>query len=238
MGMFEKLLRIQKDLKCEKGQYNKFGKFNYRSCEDILEAVKPLCVREGVALIISDSIENIGGKNYLKATVALMNVEDDKAIVSANGYAREAETKAGMDDSQITGTASSYARKYALNALFAIDDTKDADSDETPQGASQKSSDPPKGKAVQDNAREQENPLTLKEAMQETIIIKDTEYRLGALREDQLDWIIKQAEANLSTDTNPENKRYYRRKKEAAQLIRREKYKSALEDEQGEIPFN
>ena len=120
--LHEKLVDIQQTLKAPKGQYNAFSKFNYRSCEDILEAVKPLL--NGCSLLISDEVINVGNSNYVKATVTLSS--GDEAI-SATAYAREAETQTGMQAAQITGSTSSYARKYALNGLFAIDDTKDAD---------------------------------------------------------------------------------------------------------------
>jgi C1A family cysteine protease len=123
--MNEKLIKIQSELKAPKNQRNNFGNYNYRSCEDILEAVKPLLKAQGLTITISDTVENIGNHNYVKATATISD-GTDKIEVSA--YAREAETKKGMDDSQITGSTSSYARKYALNGLFAIDDTKDADS--------------------------------------------------------------------------------------------------------------
>lgn len=122
-----KLLEIQHRLKAPKGQYNNFGKYKYRSCEDILEAVKPILYEVGCTLTLTDTIELIGDRYYIKAT-AWLKGEDTDEVVTA--YAREAETKTGMDASQITGTASSYARKYALNGLFCIDDTKDADTDE------------------------------------------------------------------------------------------------------------
>ena len=119
----EKLVQIQKTLKAPKGQLNRFGNFRYRSCEDILEAVKPLL--DGAQLIISDSIEVVeGGRVYVKATVT---ISDGAESVSVSAFAREAAIKKGMDDAQITGSASSYARKYALNGLFLIDDTKDVD---------------------------------------------------------------------------------------------------------------
>ena len=121
-----KLLMIQKDLKAPKGQYNSFGKYHYRSAEDILEAVKPLCGREDVVLTLSDSLINMGDRFYIQATATVTSGEES---ISVTAYAREEETKKGMDGSQITGTASSYARKYALNGLFLIDDTKDADTD-------------------------------------------------------------------------------------------------------------
>lgn len=115
---------IQKELKAPKGQLNKFGNYNYRSCEDIVEAVKPL-LTGGLTLTISDEVVNVGARYYVKATATLTNGEGETVSVSA--FAREAEEKKGMDLAQITGACSSYARKYALNGLFAIDDTKDAD---------------------------------------------------------------------------------------------------------------
>lgn len=123
----KELIAIQKELKAPKGQYNSFGKYKYRSAEDILEAVKPLCHKNNCYLTLTDSLEYIGDRYYVKATATLVN---EKEQVSVSAYAREEETKKGMDGSQITGTASSYARKYALNGLFCIDDTKDADTDE------------------------------------------------------------------------------------------------------------
>lgn len=121
----KKLIEIQQKLKAPKGQYNSFGGYKYRSCEDILEAVKPLL--DGALLTLSDEIVNIGDRYYIKATAT---IKDENEVVSVNAFARESLDKKGMDDSQITGTASSYARKYALNGLFLIDDTKDADTDE------------------------------------------------------------------------------------------------------------
>lgn len=129
------LLAVQRDLKCNKNQFNSFGKYKYRSCEDIVEAVKPLLNDNGLILTMSDEVVEVGGRVYIKATATVTDiVNGDKIEVTA--MAREPEEKKGMDTSQITGTASSYARKYALNGLFAIDDTKDADTDAfTMQGA-------------------------------------------------------------------------------------------------------
>ena len=115
---------IQTELKAPKGQYNSFGKYKYRSCEDILEGLKPLLKEHGASVIISDEMVLIGDRYYIKATAKLM---DQDGEISTNGYAREEESKKGQDASQTTGSASSYARKYALNGLFAIDDTKDSD---------------------------------------------------------------------------------------------------------------
>lgn len=125
-NLHKKLMIIQAELKAPKGQENSFGHYKYRSCEDILEAVKPLLQKNDTKLVIYDELQNIGDRYYVKATAELSHGTGDKILVSA--YAREEETKKGMDASQITGAASSYARKYALNGLFLIDDTKDADS--------------------------------------------------------------------------------------------------------------
>lgn len=127
----EILNKIQKELKAPKNQYNAFGKYKYRSCEDILEAVKPLL--NNATLVINDEMVVIGERYYIKATATL--TEADKSI-SATAYAREPEEKKGMDSAQITGATSSYARKYALNGLFLIDDTKDSDA--TNNGTSEK----------------------------------------------------------------------------------------------------
>lgn len=131
----KELIMIQQGLKAPKGQYNSFGKYKYRSCEDILEAVKPLLAEQACILTIQDEIVLIGERYYVKAVATLTNSEGQSHATSA--YAREPEEKKGMDDSQITGMASSYARKYALNGLFCIDDTKDADTmDNTSEGNS------------------------------------------------------------------------------------------------------
>lgn len=118
------LHKIQKELKAPKSNMNEFGKYKYRSCEDILEAVKPL-LPDGVSLTITDEIVMIGERYYVKATATLY--KEGKEIVYVSAYAREPELKKGMDEAQITGATSSYARKYALNGLFCIDDTKDPD---------------------------------------------------------------------------------------------------------------
>ena len=122
----KKLIEIQRDLKAPKNQYNSFGKYKYRSCEDILEAVKPL-LGESI-LTIQDEIVLVGDRYYIKSTVTLKEKEES---ISVSAYARESEDKKGMDSSQVTGATSSYARKYALNGLFLIDDTKDSDRTET-----------------------------------------------------------------------------------------------------------
>ena len=123
----EVLLDVQNELKAPKNQYNSFGKYKYRSTEDVLEALKPILKSKGLSLVLSDSIEQVSDRVYVKSTARLMY---KKTSIEVSAFARESITKKGMDDSQITGTASSYARKYALNGMFLIDDSKDADSDE------------------------------------------------------------------------------------------------------------
>lgn len=129
MELFKKLIEVQMELKAPKNQRNSFGGYNYRSAEDILEALKPVLKEHNATVFISDKIvvkENLW--TYAEATATFVDIETGESV-SSNGYAREAETKKGMDPSQITGSASSYARKYALNGLFLIDDAVDPDSD-------------------------------------------------------------------------------------------------------------
>ena len=142
LTLIQKLARIQLELKAPKNQRNNFGKYNYRSAEDILEAVKPLCMKYGVVVSVTDDIvcipcktvhvneshtDESEGRIYVKATVTIRNCDDANDIFTTSAFAREEEDKKGMDGSQVTGAASSYARKYALNGMFAIDDTKDSD---------------------------------------------------------------------------------------------------------------
>lgn len=126
MGVFEKLMNIQGKLKAPKNQYNEFSNFYYRNCEDILESVKPLLQQEKAVLLLTDKVEVIGGKNYLVATAKLVDVESGEFIEN-QALARETVQRAKFDDAQLTGAASTYARKYALNGLFCIDDVKDPD---------------------------------------------------------------------------------------------------------------
>lgn len=126
--MIEKLLKIQQELKVPKNRTNSFGGYKYRSCEDIVEAAKPLVHAQGLILTLADEMVEVGGRVYVKATAA---IHDGQSSIVADGWAREAEAKKGMDEAQITGSASSYARKYALNGLFAIDDVADPDATNT-----------------------------------------------------------------------------------------------------------
>ena len=127
----KELVNIQAQLKAPKNQLNKFGGYKYRSCEDIMEAVKPLLSENKCTLTVCDSIEMVGNRIYIKATATIKNEAGE--VEQTTAFAREPEAKKGMDEPQVTGTASSYARKYALNGLFAIDDAKDADTDEYTQ---------------------------------------------------------------------------------------------------------
>lgn len=124
----KELIEIQKELKAPKNQRNNFGKYNYRSCEDILEAVKPLVNEKGCSVLLSDAVEQIGERIYVKAIATLYKNKEE--FIQTTAYAREPLQQKGMNEAQITGSASSYARKYALNGLFAIDDTKDSDTNE------------------------------------------------------------------------------------------------------------
>ena len=132
------LVEVQSELKAPKSQYNSFGKYNYRSTEDILEGLKPILKEKNLVLVVFDDVVQVSDRVYIKSTAKLSY---DQETIEVTAFARESLTKKGMDDSQITGTASSYARKYALNGMFLIDDSKDADSDEfSKQNKSQKNS--------------------------------------------------------------------------------------------------
>lgn len=141
--LLKKLQAVQVELKAPKAQYNNFGKYAYRSCEDILEAVKPLLKANGLVLTLRDRLEVVGEWHYVKATATVYDADTGVSLETA-AYAREEEAKKGMDVSQITGTASSYARKYALNAMFLIDDTKDADATNQHDKGAAKSAPKPK----------------------------------------------------------------------------------------------
>ena len=147
------LSAVQRELKAPKGQRNSYGGYNYRSCEDILEAVKPLTSNFGLILVISDEIEQVGERYYIKATATLS--DSTGSYVSNTAYAREELTRKGMDASQITGAASSYARKYALNGLFAIDDTKNADDTNKGQDEPKQPKEPTK---AQDEPKQPKEP--------------------------------------------------------------------------------
>lgn len=152
MTIYEKLNKVQAELVAPKNQYNSFGKYKYRSCEDIIEGVKPLLEKYGLVLVIGDDIVKIEERYYVKATVKVVDTES-KDEIETHAFAREEEVKKGMDSSQVTGATSSYARKYALNGLFAIDDTKDADTDEH-----KKQTDKPQTQPQQPNKPTQQKP--------------------------------------------------------------------------------
>lgn len=137
MSIYSKLILVQVELKAPKSQYNGFGKYNYRNLEDILNAVKPLLLKNNLSLILKDDVIQVSNRVYVKSFATLIDTETSE-MIEVSALAREAETKKGMDDSQITGSSSSYARKYALNGLFCIDDTKDADNQDNSQKPKQK----------------------------------------------------------------------------------------------------
>ncbi|MBR2276870.1 MAG: ERF family protein [Leuconostoc sp.] len=153
----KELQAIQSKLEAPKGQYNSFGKYSYRSAEDILKAIKPLADEQKATITLSDEIVMLGNRFYIKATAKITNSSGESE--SAIGFAREAETKKGMDDSQVTGSTSSYARKYALNGLFAIDDTKDADSNEQATQTHRSGGNSQQAKRIPNSGSKPKNPL-------------------------------------------------------------------------------
>lgn len=221
----QKLLNIQKDLKAPKSQYNSFGKYNYRNCEDILEAVKPLCAREGACLTLSDEIVQIGERYYIQAKAALYDSETGDIINTVTAYAREEAEKKGMDGSQVTGAASSYARKYALNGLFNIDDTKDADSDEKPKTGNREAKGQASGKQTSTGqSLAQSAEERLKEAMEMEITIKNVKYKIGTMSQEQL----------LFVKNNAKVEKY----QEAAALVLKYRFQKQMqENDDGELPF-
>lgn len=182
---------IQHKLKAPKGQYNSFGKYNYRSCEDILEGVKPLLKEHNLALLIDDEIVQIGERYYVKATA---KITDGREIVSATAYAREPDTKKGMDESQITGATLSYARKYALNALLCIDDTKDADTMDNSKKPVQQTQETVynwqtlKARATQGGISEDE----LKHYLKETLKVNESKYMTQEHYQQAFNWVNAQ----------------------------------------------
>ena len=179
----KKLLLIQSELKAPKGQFNNFGKYKYRSCEDIVEAVKPLLKNHDCLLTISDELVNIGERYYIKATAKITDLESKESEI-VTGYAREEETKKGMDGSQITGASSSYARKYALNGLFAIDDTKDSDSTNKHDGRSLEE--------LKIILKEYDNK---KELEQKKVILRDEFVSAGLTKKAATDLILEKIES-------------------------------------------
>lgn len=158
-NLYEKLNMVQQELKAPKNQRNTFGGYNYRSCEDILEAVKPLLHKYRLSLTIRDDIDERNGKIYIKAFATLVDVDKPEDKIISTAEAREADQKKGMDDAQVTGSTSSYARKYLLNGLFLIDDTKDADTDEYVKQTTQVES-KPQVQTITAELRTQPQPTT------------------------------------------------------------------------------
>lgn len=187
----QKVGDIQHKLKAPKGQYNSFGKYNYRSCEDILEGVKPLLKEHNLALLIDDEIVQIGERYYVKATA---KITDGREIVSATAYAREPDTKKGMDESQITGATSSYARKYALNALLCIEDTKDADTMDNSKKPAQQTQETVynwqtlKARATQGGISEDD----LKHYLKETLKVNESKDMTQELYQQAFNWVNAQ----------------------------------------------
>lgn len=191
MEFIEKIVAIQSEVKAPKGQYNSFGKYNYRSCEDILEGVKPLLAKHGLVLTIRDSIELIGDRYYVKATAT---ITDGKEQLSTDAYARESLDKKGMDASQVTGATSSYARKYALNGLLAIDDTKDADTMDNSKKPAQQTQETVynwqtlKARATQGGISEDD----LKHYLKETLKVNESKDMTQELYQQAFNWVNAQ----------------------------------------------
>lgn len=173
MTIKEKLQLIQTELKAPKNQYNDFGNYKYRSCEDILEGVKPLLAKTKTALTIRDEIVNIGSRYYIKATATLHDLENPE-VFEISAFAREPESRPKMDEAQVTGSSSSYARKYALNGLFCIDDTKDPDVTNSGEKTGKK----PAGRGQQNKGKENE---VLKESNYKKLV--EMARRKGAMPE-------------------------------------------------------
>lgn len=172
-NIYKKLMAVQTELKAPKGQYNKFGGYSYRSCEDILEAVKPLLSQHGLVLTITDGIKTVGDRFYVQAEALLIDVDSGDSI-KTSAYAREALARKGMDDSQVTGSASSYARKYALNGLFCIDDNKDADTwNNAPQSRSNVRNDSPKGNYTKTGRQAEKNASSASQMQKKPTSVDD-----------------------------------------------------------------
>lgn len=188
-----KIAKVQNELKAPKNQYNNFGNYKYRSCEDIVESVKPLLAKQGLALIITDDIALVGDRYYIKATATITDGENE---ITTTAFAREPLDKKGMDESQITGASSSYARKYALNGLLAIDDTKDADSLNTSKDYTEKTHNAPNRAKNTPNSTISQKPIDL---------LKDYE---NALSQDKMasfhNWLKEKYGTMIITELNEE----------------------------------
>ena len=182
MNVFEKLSAVQSEVKATKDAYNNFGKYNYRTCESILEAVKPILKYYNCSIVLRDEIVNIGERFYIKATAELIDCENECKTVSVSAFAREEETKKGMDGAQVTGSSSSYARKYALAGLLLLDDNKDPDSTNK-HGKDDKSNE---GTKVSDNDIAMIKSIMAvypKEQAETTMKVKLTQYKVNSLEE-------------------------------------------------------
>ena len=220
MKLHEKLLAIQTKLKAPKGQYNSFGNFNYRSAEDILEAVKPLNAEQGLLLTITDEIKEVGGRIYVVATATVSDGTDELKV---SAFAREPENKKGMDESQITGATSSYARKYALNGLYAIDDNKDADTDEHKQ---QQENAPKKQQAQKQQQPKEPTEKELHEIVEK--YVRNIE-ALGVKRAQVVDYVCNKHSVGNLFDLKPnilvgELKAIYLNKKKQTELTELAEY--------------
>lgn len=173
-SIYSKLSIIQSGLKVPKNQYNKFGDYSYRNCEDILEALKPILKETGTVITLSDGIELLGNRYYVKATATLTDV-DSKESVSNSAFAREDEDKKKMDGSQLTGSASSYARKYALNGLLAIDDTRDSD---FLNNSAQSLSEPQRGTQNNNNMPQNGNLEKYRNEIANTLKVKEIPFKV------------------------------------------------------------
>lgn len=176
----KELIAIQSELKAPKSQFNKFGGYKYRKAEDILEAVKPLLNKQKCTLTITDDIVMVGNRIYVKATATIKNEKGE--FETTTGWAREEETKKGMDGSQITGASSSYARKYALNGLFAIDDNADSDTTNDGQHQAAQQQTQTQQPAAQQQASSQYHPNDLNEGLG---------YLSRCVSKDNLLWVIQ-----------------------------------------------
>lgn len=183
MNIHEKLQRVQSNLKAPKNQYNKFGGYNYRNCEDIQEAVKPLLKAVKAALVVGDELVLIGDRYYIKATARFIDCESGETVENT-AYAREEQEKKGMDVSQVTGSTSSYARKYALNGLFCIDDVKDADNQNNASGGTGKGTS--KGSRKNDARKVQGQAGKVTEAMIRTLQSTTERYSAKGLKMDKI----------------------------------------------------
>lgn len=183
MNIHGKLQQVQSDLKAPKNQYNKFGGYNYRNCEDIQEAVKPLLKAVKAALVVGDELVLIGDRYYIKATARFIDCESGETVENT-AYAREEQEKKGMDVSQVTGSTSSYARKYALNGLFCIDDVKDADNQNNASGGTGKGTS--KGSRKNDARKVQGQAGKVTEAMIRTLQSMTERYSAKGLKMDKI----------------------------------------------------